>query len=81
MAIRSTIYCFECGETKDVVHSLRGGPPTICNECREWNEKNEKEKHLNALKQLPIEERIAKIEEWIYDLRQDPPWRGRPPLC
>lgn len=42
---------------------------TVCHDCagRKFNDKRRAE--LDKLSQLPIEERIARIEEWIYDYR------------
>ena len=67
MAIGSSIQCQVCGKDATVYHSVRENPPNVCGPCQLAKAVEEKQNHLDSLKQLSIEERIARIEEWIYD--------------
>jgi hypothetical protein len=63
MALVADVYCQVCGKTKHEVVTLRN----ICNSCRKAEEDKQKRVHLAGLKGLTVEERLEKIEEWIYD--------------
>ena len=69
MAYHSTITCLECGENKNVIVSSSGGYPTHCGECRAREEQLRRSNYFAELDKLPLEERIRKIEEWIYEYK------------
>ena len=71
MAVLSTIRCHVCGQTKEVIHSAGEGVPLVCRECKGKEVAAEKYAYLEALAQLPIKERLKKIEEQIYDWDPD----------
>ena len=45
-------------------------PSSICNSCERAQADKAKSDHLAALAALPLEERLARIEAWIYDHAQ-----------
>jgi len=67
MAISSYITCRVCKEEVRVMHSVRGPTPTICRDCKEKESDKERTKYLEGLKKLSLEDRIARIEEALYD--------------
>jgi hypothetical protein len=73
MAIISTIFCQSCQQEKMVGHSASSFPDSICDECKEKQTEQRRIDHLAKMKLLPIEERIALIEAWIYDYVTNPP--------
>lgn len=79
MAIISTIVCDSCGERKSVTHSA-SDYPSVCGDCRRKEKDAAKAKHLTHLAGLTVEERLARIEENLYDeaMRPEPSrWDGR----
>jgi len=72
MAIRSSIFCLSCKTHKDVMHAS-GEFPSECGECKRSKADELRAVTLNALKDLPIEERLSRIEAWIYDYRAPVP--------
>ena len=69
MAYMTTIFCTECQTSKQAIASADNPAPLVCGECRSKIEATRREKHFAELDKLPLEERIRKIEEWIYDYR------------
>lgn len=69
MALSSRITCADCGQEKYVLHSAREFPPKICGECRKAALAEKRSTYLKSLAELTIEERLVKIEEWIYDYK------------
>jgi hypothetical protein len=52
----------------EVVHP--GQPePQVCSECQGIERQENKDEHLAGLKALPLEKRVARIEEWIYNYK------------
>ena len=70
MAIISTITCGKCGQGVDVAHSASECPPDICGECQKELDETKKRLYLNKLKELPLEERVKRIEEALYDAEE-----------
>ena len=66
MACLTEIRCAECGQTKQVLASY-GQPVTECDECREKEKVQKRRTHFAGLKALSLEERIDKLEQWVYD--------------
>ena len=78
MAISSSITCLECKRNKTVIYAAWQTKPLVCHDCKGAKEAKERQARLDALKQLPIEERIERIEAWIEDFRvPDPDPRSR----
>ena len=69
MAVSIQIVCSVCKEERYVTYSARGYPPSICSACKQKEEDSKRTSHLEKLKTLPIEERIERIEQWIYDYK------------
>ena len=63
MACVADITCSECKETK---HEVRNGTD-MCNACRHKTLTAAKRRHLAGLTGLTVEERLAIIEERLYD--------------
>lgn len=67
MAVVSQITCEQCGTTTHVGHSPANLAPKVCGPCRGKEAKSKRDEHLAAMAALPIEQRIARIEAWLYD--------------
>lgn len=67
MAILSTIICKSCHKEKKVTHSGASPTPATCDECKEQARREEKKAYLAELKKLPIERRLERLEEEMYD--------------
>jgi len=79
MAFRCEIYCSVCGEAKTVICSTDSFPSSICRDCKNAEEAKKKKEHLDRLSTLTIEERIQKIEEWMYEHGKTPHGYQPPP--
>lgn len=66
MAISREIYCGQCKKSKTVMCSV-GEWPSLCGECEQKNEADKKAAHLESLAKLPIEERLRRLEEAMYE--------------
>lgn len=69
MALLGNIVCKECGQKKSVMYNPAKGPPRVCNDCREIRVADKRKEHFAELDALTVEERLRRIEEWIYDYR------------
>jgi len=67
MALLNTITCTQCGNLKEVCHSA-SDYPTICSDCESLNANTIRNAHLAVMKQMPLEDRIARIEAILYDM-------------
>ena len=74
MACLIEVHCVKCGQTKQVLAGYES-PVTKCDECREKEKAQKRRTHFAGLKALTLEERITKIEEWVYDYK--PPREAR----
>jgi hypothetical protein len=70
MAVRRTIICDTCHEQKDVMIGSSDSPPKSCGECSTRKAADERQAALEALAALPVEERLRRVEEFIYDHRR-----------
>ncbi len=70
MALRIDFFCPQCQKEKQVSVPSGGVRPKICEECLADNKDGERDKFLKDLKELPLEERVAKLEEQLYDLKE-----------
>jgi hypothetical protein len=76
MSVVSQITCTRCGKTTHVSHSPADAAPKICGVCRGKAAASKRDQHFAELDALPIEERLRRVEAWIYDYRPqyvDPP--------
>ena len=71
MAMLDEMLCPTCQQTVTVA-VICGRYPDECGECSEKRKKEDKERTLGVLRFLPLEERIAKIEEKLYDIENHP---------
>ena len=69
MAVLSAIKCEACGLNTHVSHAPQAERPKVCHSCANKAAADRREADLAALAALPMEERIARIEAWIYDYR------------
>lgn len=67
MAFITTVVCMTCGESKCEVQS--SNDRNTCSDCRHKKAVQDRLTHLKGLEALTIEERVARIEAWIYDYR------------
>lgn len=72
MNLLERIKCKQCHKRGVAIRALGEITPDICVKCRLKNYEMKKsvlykDNFLANLKTLPIEERLARIEEWMYD--------------
>lgn len=72
MAVLSQITCEACGAKKDVWHSPSDPRPRVCATCEDKRLTAAREEHFAKLDALTLEERLRRVEGWIYDYR--PQW-------
>lgn len=66
MAYIGTFTCITChNEVQEAVPT--GRSYSECYRCRTREETERRTAHLDHLRTLPMGERLAKIEAWIYD--------------
>lgn len=68
MALIRHITCRTCGNHSEI-YDTPGDMPTECAACAQKRAAQDRAQHLAGLKALTLEERIARIEEWIYDYK------------
>lgn len=71
MALLTKINCPICKKIKEVCHSVRHYPD-ICDECQQNKEKQELENYLLNCANLSLDERLKKIETFIYKESKKP---------
>jgi predicted nucleic acid-binding Zn finger protein len=69
MACLVEIKCETCGKSSQEVMQPYGRYDRKCSSCYSVAVKHKRDYHLAGLKALSIEERLSKIEEWIYDYK------------
>lgn len=67
MAVVSHITCGQCGVNAHVSHGSGKPPPKLCGLCERKNAEDQKDAALAELAALPTDERLRRIEAWIYD--------------
>lgn len=67
MAYLRYIKCKGCGNERQVAVNSGMPTPDLCNECQKKNNDIKRRTYFHGLDGLTIEERLRKIEEWIYD--------------
>lgn len=73
MALVSQITCKRCGAAAHVSHSPADAPPEVCGPCLGKEVATRRDQHLAAMAALPLADRVARIEAWIYDYRPPVP--------
>jgi len=66
MAYTTLGYCIKCKREFTTVVTSERPTPNICNNCQAEESEIEKEVYFIQLNKLSLEERVRKIEEWIY---------------
>lgn len=74
MSRQTHIHCNVCKKEAYVRHGTGQPAPRTCDECINKAAETAETKYLNTLAKLPVEERLARIEKWIYNYR--PPHRN-----
>jgi len=70
MAIVTTRNCITCHESFAAVNEQRE-----CNNCKNAAKIALREKHFDELDNMTLEERLRRVEEWIYDYQAPiSPW-------
>ena len=67
----SKILCRKCGQTKEVGHAARDGPPYECSDCRIAEEQKEKNDFLAERAKGTIDDRLQWIESEIYEMKKN----------
>lgn len=76
MALLVTGVCQNCSrQFKTTIGSGRMRP-SVCPECKSEEADQKRNQHLNELASLTVEQRLRKLEEWVYDYK--PPYRCEP---
>lgn len=71
MAVFVPARCYKCGKDHSVLAQFHEKyKVALCGECIKQQKDEKKEKELSELKKLTLEERVSKIEEWLYDNRK-----------
>ncbi|RLI71033.1 hypothetical protein DRO91_06075 [Candidatus Heimdallarchaeota archaeon] len=68
MAYLATIHCVVCDETKEEVIGA-GALRNVCGSCMRAENKKREVMHLKGLEALTTEERLKRIESWIYNYK------------
>lgn len=72
MAVLSRITCERCAQTADAWHSSGDPRPRVCDACKAKETAGQRAQHFAELDALPVEDRLRRLEAWIYDYR--PQW-------
>ncbi len=68
--------CTNCGNTFG--HSDEG-ETLVCPECQKEMDEEKKRKYLDVCAMLPTEERLRRIEDWMYEHKKAPHDFSGPP--
>jgi hypothetical protein len=66
MAVLAVIHCLNCNEARYEVLEANTPPPTTCSMCRGGDKKIAEDKAMQATQGLTIEQRLDRIERFIY---------------
>jgi hypothetical protein len=56
-----------------VSHAPGSPRPKVCHSCRRAADRDAREQALAEIAELPLEERLRRIEAWIYDYKPPVP--------
>ena len=60
--------CSRCKKSKMIISSARQFN-TICNDCLAEKAERKRERHFAILDNMTLEERVRRIEQWIYNYK------------
>lgn len=69
MAFVTDYRCNKCGKTGKIAVGAGQLAPNICTECDAKEKDIKRRTHFSDLDGLTIEERLRRVEEWIYDYK------------
>lgn len=69
MAVVVPYHCIKCHKTGRIAVGSGEPAPSLCSECSAKEKDMKRREHFAGLEGLALEERIRRIEEWIYDYR------------
>lgn len=69
MAYLIWIICKKCGKESQVAVNSGMPAPSLCDECQQKDINKKRREYFHGLDGLTIEERLRRIEEWIYDYK------------
>lgn len=67
MACLTQIVCALCHQPSTEAIGSGQMPPSVCSACQSRAKTAQRTAALDALKALSLEERLARIEAWMYD--------------
>lgn len=76
MAYLKPSFCDKCGSHYQACISAGFEPPKMCYDCQAVEDAAARKEYFANLDKLSIEERIRKIEEWIYNYRPPVDYRN-----
>ena len=69
MARQESIVCSHCKEWCTVIVSSGQPKPTLCIPCQQLKHDEDLQEHLDFLNQMTVEERLTRIEKWIFEYK------------
>ncbi|MHA1835987.1 MAG: hypothetical protein ACTSYQ_03565 [Candidatus Odinarchaeia archaeon] len=66
MAYSQLIWCHKCDKSAHIVVAAGRPTPSVCGQCAAKEQVAKEEKHFAELDKLPMEERLRRVEKWIY---------------
>ncbi len=73
MAYVISIYCRGCNTSKQVTVGSGNPLPDLCHKCAKEKADEAEREHFHGLDGLTIEERIRRVEKWIYNHKHSKP--------
>ncbi len=74
MAVIVDCTCIKCRKRWRGATGSGMPAPTLCGECEKEEKDIERREYFGALDGLTLEERVRKIEEWIYNYKKPNQW-------
>ena len=69
MAMIMDIHCSMCGKIRQITVGAGRLKPTVCGTCENLENDRKRREHFKGLDGLTVEERLRKIEYWIYNYK------------
>jgi hypothetical protein len=69
MALQVNGFCHKCEKSFTTLIGSGQPHPIICPTCEQIKEDKKKEEYFAVLDSLTIEQRLRKVEEWIYNYK------------
>jgi hypothetical protein len=67
MARQANGYCVRCKKDFTTVIPSDASIPDLCSDCQQKAQDEERKIYFLQLDKMPIENRLRRIEEWLYD--------------